>query len=65
MDLYVPYGMFRIRFGFLCMFFGLFGIVEIDKRLFIKIFLIFGFSQVFLRFFLGFLGTHKKFVIYS
>ena len=44
MDLFGPYEMFLIRFGFLCIFFGLFGIVEIDFGSFIKIFLIFGFS---------------------
>ena len=65
MDLFEPDGMFLIRFGFSCIFFGLFGIVEIHIGLFIKIYLILGFSQVFLRFFLGFLGTYKKFVIYS
>ena len=65
MDLFGPYGMFLIRFGFFCIFFGLLGIVEIDFGSFIKIFLIFGFSSVFLRFFLGFLGTKKKFVIFS
>ena len=30
MDLVGPYGMFLIRFGFLCTFFDLLGIVEID-----------------------------------
>ena len=44
MDLFRPYGMFFIRFGFLCIFFGFFSIVEIDFGSFIKIFLIFGFS---------------------
>ena len=44
MDLFGPYGMFLIRFGFLCIVFGLLGIVEIDFGLFIKIFLIFWFS---------------------
>ena len=57
MDLFGPYGKFLIRFGFLCIFFGLLGIVEIDFGLFIKISLIFGFSLVFVRFLLGFLGT--------
>ena len=56
MDIFGPYGIFLIRFGFLCIFF-FFGIVEIDFGSFIKIFLIFGFSYVFLRFFLDFLGT--------
>ena len=44
MDLFGPYGMFWIRSRFLCIFFGLLGIVEIDFGSFIKIFLIFGFS---------------------
>ena len=57
MDLFGPYGMFLIRFGFLCSFFDIFGIVEIDFRWFIKIFLIFWFSYFFVRLFLGFLGT--------
>ena len=57
MDLFGPYGMFLIWFGFLRIFFGLLGIVEIDFGSFIKIVLIFGFSSVFLRFFLGFLGV--------
>ena len=35
--------MFLISFGFVCIFFGLFGIVEIDFRSLIKICLIFGF----------------------
>ena len=39
MDLFGPYGMFLIRFAFLCIFFELFGIVEIYFGLFIKIFL--------------------------
>ena len=47
MDLFGPHGIFLIRFSFLCIFFGLFGIVEIDFGSFIKIFLIFGFSYVF------------------
>ena len=38
MDLLVPYGMVLIRFGFLCIFFGLLGIVKIDFGSFIKIF---------------------------
>ena len=57
MDLFGPYGMLLIWFGFLRIFFGLLGIVEIDFGSFIKIVLIFGFSSVFLRFFLGFLGV--------
>ena len=44
MDLFGPYGMFLIRFGFLCIFFGFFGTVEIDFGSFRKIFFIFGFS---------------------
>ena len=32
MDLFGLYGMFLISFGFLCIFFGLFGIVEIAFR---------------------------------
>ena len=44
MDHFEPNGMFLIWFGFLCIFFGLLGIVEIDFGSFIKIFLIFGFS---------------------
>ena len=44
MDLFGPYGMFLIWFGFLFIFFSLLGIVEIDFGSFIKIFLIFGFS---------------------
>ena len=39
MDLFGPYRMFLIRFGFLCIFFGFFGIVKIDFGSFIKIFL--------------------------
>ena len=57
MELFGPYGMFLIWLGFLRIFFGLLGIVEIDFGSFIKIVLIFGFSLVFLRFFLGFLGV--------
>ena len=57
MDHFEPYGMFLIWFGSLCIFFGLLGIVEIDFGSLIKIFLIFRFSSVFVRFFLGFLGT--------
>ena len=57
MDLVGPYGMFLIRFAHLCIFFGLLGMVEIDFGSFIKIFLIFRFSYVFVKFFLGFLGT--------
>ena len=64
MDLFGPYRMFLIWFGFLCIFFGLLGIVEIDFGSFIKIFLIFGFSSVFLRFFLGFFEVSKKLGIY-
>ena len=44
MDLSGIFDMFLIRFGFLCIFFGFLDIVEIDFGLFIKIFLIFGFS---------------------
>ena len=36
--------MFLISFLFLCIFFGLFGIVKVDFISLIKIFLIFGFS---------------------
>ena len=57
MDLFGPYGMFLYWFGFLRIFFCILGIVEIDFGSLIKIFLIFGFPSVFLRFFLGFLGT--------
>ena len=65
MDLSGLFGMFLIRFGFFCIFFGFLAIVEIDFRSLIKIFWNFGFSYVFQRFFLGFLGFYKKFVIYS
>ena len=44
MDLFGPYGTFLNWFGFLCIFFGLLGIVEINFGSFVKIFLIFGFS---------------------
>ena len=44
MDLFGLYGMFLIRFRFLCIFFGFFAIVEIDFGSFIKIFWNFGFS---------------------
>ena len=57
MNLFGPYGIILIWFGFLRIFFGILGIVEIDFGSFITIFLTFGFSSVFLRFFLGFLGT--------
>ena len=59
------FGMFLIRFEFLCIFFGFFAIVEIDFRSLIKILWNFGFSYVFQRFFLEFLGFYKKFVTYS
>ena len=65
MDLSRLFGMFLIRFGFLCIFFGFLAIVEIDFRSRITIFWNFGFSYVFQRFFLGFLGFYKKFVTYS
>ena len=64
MDLFGPYGLFLIWFGFLCIFFSLWGHVKIDFGSFIKKFLIFGFSLVFVRFFLGFFGVYKKLVIY-
>ena len=38
MGLFGLYGMFLISFGFLCIFFGLFGAFELDFRSFIKIF---------------------------
>ena len=44
MNLFGPYGMFLIWFGFLCIFLGLLGVVEIDVGSFIKVFLICGFS---------------------
>ena len=44
MDLFGPYGMFLIWFGFLCIFFGLLGIVDIDLGSFMNIFFNFGFS---------------------
>ena len=65
MDLSRIFGMFLIRFGFLYIFFGFFAIVEIDFRSLIKILWNFGFSYVFQRFFLEFLGFYKKFVTYS
>ena len=65
MDVCGLFGMFLIRFGFLCIFFGFFAIVEIDFRSRIKILWNFGFSYVFQRFFFEFLGFHKKFVTYS
>ena len=65
MDLSGLFGMFLIRFGFLCIFFGFLAIVEIDFRSLITIFWNFGFSYVFQRFFLGFLGFYKRFVTYS
>ena len=40
-------------------------ILEIDLRSLIQIFWNFGFSYVFQRFFLGFLGFYKRFVTYS
>ena len=47
--------MFLISFGFICIFFGLFGIVEIDFGSFIKIFfnswVFLSFSKIFSRFF--------------
>ena len=65
MDLSGLFRMFLIRFGFLCIFFGFFAIVEIDFRSLLNILWNFGFSYVFQRFFLGFLGFYKKFVTYS
>ena len=65
MDLSRLFGILLIRFGFLCIFFGFFAIVEIDFRSLIKILWNFGFSYVFQRFFLEFLGFYKKFVTYS
>ena len=59
------FGMFLIRFGFLCIVFGFFAIVEIDFRSRIKILWNFGFSYVFQRFFLEILRFNKKFVTYS
>ena len=44
MDLFGLYGMFLISFGFLCIFHGLFGAVEIGLASFINIFFIVGFS---------------------
>ena len=44
MDLFGLYGMFLISFGFLCIFFDFFSIVEIDFGSFIMSFLIVGFS---------------------
>ena len=44
MDLFGPYGMFLIRFSFLCIFFGFLAIVEIDFGSSIKIFWNFWFS---------------------
>ena len=58
MDLFEPYGMFLIWFGFLCIFFGLLGVVEIDFGSFIKIFLIF----VFLKFFYDFSSVFSEFI---
>ena len=65
MDLSGLFGMLLIRFGFLCIFFGFLAIADIYFRSLIKIFWNFGFSYVFQRFFLGFLGFYKKFVTYS
>ena len=65
MDLSGLLGMFFIRCGFLCIFFGFFAIVEIDFRSLIKILLNFGFSYVFQIFFVRFLEFYKKFVNYS
>ena len=65
MDLSRLFGMFLTRFGFLCIFFGFFAIVEIYFRSLIKILRNFGVSYVFQRVFLEFLGFYKKFVTYS
>ena len=60
MDLFGPYGMFLIRFGFLCIFFCLLGIVEIDFGSFIKIYFYFWVLLSFSNNFPWFFGNFKE-----
>ena len=65
MDLFGLDGMFLISFGFLCIFFWSFRYCRDWFWIVHKDFFAFWVFLSFLRFFLAFLGTHKKFVIYS
>ena len=60
MDLFGTYEMFLIRFGFLCIFFGFLGIVEIDFGFFIKNFFDFWIFLSFCKIFPWFFGNLKE-----